>query len=75
MLMIGASIPDPTLLIKSLDEPTAFARRLDGQAGFRLAQARSDTSLDAVPTKDKILELQSVHHGRVGAPGADGKSW
>ena len=51
---IGASIPDPTLMIKSLDEPTAFVCRLDAQAGFRLAQARSDMALDAAPTKDKI---------------------
>ena len=51
---IGASVPDPTLLIKPLDEPTAFVCRLDAQAGFRLAQAHSDMALDAVPTKDKI---------------------
>ena len=46
---IGTSLPDGTLLIKSLEQATKYLGQLDSQTAFRLAQSRAELGVDAHP--------------------------
>ena len=51
---IDTMLPDPTLMVRSLDGPTQSVGAIDAQAAFRLSQMRSQLCLDEKPTQDTV---------------------
>ena len=51
---INTTLPDPTLLLKALDNPSAAISKVDAQAAFRLAQTRSQLGVDEAPSQETI---------------------
>ena len=51
---IGTTLPDPTLLLRALDNPSLSVARIDAQSAFRLAQTRSQLGVDEKPTQDTV---------------------
>ena len=57
---IGTSLPDGTLLIKSLEQATKYLGQLDSQTAFRLAQSRAELGVDAHPEATAIWLYSQV---------------
>ena len=57
---IGTSLPDGTLLIKSLEQATKYLGQLDSQTAFRLAQSRAELGVDARPEATAIWQYSQV---------------
>ena len=57
---IGASLPDGTLLLRGLEGPTKTISQLDPQAAFRVAQSRSELSVDTTLTSSVLLQYSQV---------------
>ncbi len=51
---IEATLPDPSVLFKSLETPCHFIGKLDAQSTFRLSQARVSLEVDAKPTTKSV---------------------
>ena len=51
---IDTTLPDPTLMVRSLDGPTQGVAAVDSQAAFRLSQMRSQLCLDEKPTQETV---------------------
>ena len=47
---IGASLPDPTVLLRALEEPMQWISRSDAQAIFRVSQTRAMLEVDSKPS-------------------------
>ena len=57
---IGTSLPDGTLLIKSLETATKYLGQLDSQSAFRLAQSRAELGVDAYPEATAVWQYSQV---------------
>ena len=57
---IGTSLPDGTLLIKSLESAKRYLDQLDSQAAFRLAQSRAELGVDARPEEIAVWQYSQV---------------
>ena len=57
---IGTSLPDGTLLLKSLEQATKYLGQLDSQTAFRLAQSRAELGVDAHPEAMAIWQYSQV---------------
>ena len=57
---IGTSLPDGTLLLRGLEGPTKTISQLDPQAAFRVAQSRSELSVDTTLTSSVLLQYSQV---------------
>ena len=51
---IDTTLPDPTLMVRSLDGPTQGVAAADAQAAFRLSQMRAQLCLDEKPSQDTV---------------------
>eukprot|EP00434_Breviolum_minutum_P027091 symbB.v1.2.023958.t1/scaffold2234.1/size87202/2 len=57
---IEAAVPDPTILPKALEGGTHLVSRLDVQATFRFAQARSQLQVDSGPDEKTVWNLSEA---------------
>ena len=71
---IGTSLPDGTLLIKSLEQARKYLGQLDSQTAFRLAQSRAELGVDARPEATAIWQYSQVILAEAGSSGAKVKA-
>ena len=57
---IGATLPDPTLLLQALQQANQCLASVDAQAAFRLAQARANLQLDGAPCEDAVFRYSQM---------------
>ena len=57
---IGTSLPDGTLLMKTLEVATKYLGQLDSQTAFRLAQSRAELGVDAYPEEAAVWQYSQV---------------
>lgn len=57
---IGTSLPDGTLLLKTLEGPVLAIAEKDAQASFRIATCRSQLGVDERPTQDAIWQFSQM---------------
>lgn len=57
---LGASLPDPTLLIQALDNMMRRVLRLDSQAAFRVNAYRMQQQVDVKPSQEGVCQFHKI---------------